>query len=148
MLCSTGSPGSRLWDLLSFNKDSVSTDVIRSHVRNVMISTLTVVVVGSRTHRCKEYFCSDVADPGYSLIGHWLLNAPPQANSKVCVLRLETVFTIDQQSEKNVIRVERRVSSAEDVKDQTSDDEENSVSPSSPVDLPVITADNLDYVIL
>ncbi|XP_056628246.1 interleukin-6 receptor subunit beta isoform X2 [Triplophysa dalaica] len=103
---------------------------------------------------CKEYFCSDVADPGYSQIGHWLLNAPRQANSKVCVLMLEDVFTVDQ-SEKNVIRVESRVSSDENVKmsskgaDETSDDEENSVRPSCPVDyvgLPVITADNLDYV--
>lgn len=68
---------------------------------------------------------------------------------------LEDVFTVDQQSEKDVICVESRVSSDENVKmsskgaDETSDDEENSVRPSSPVDyvgLPVITADNLDYV--
>lgn len=72
------------------------------------------------------------------------------------MLRLEHVFTVDQQSEKNIIRVERRVSSFEDdVKmssegtDQTSHYVENSISPSSPadyIDLPIITSNNLDYV--
>lgn len=79
----------------------------------------------------------------------------------MCVLRLENVFTMDQQSEKNIIRVERRMSwvdEDDDVKissegtDQTtwtcaSDCIEN--SPSSPlnyIDLPIITALNLDYV--
>ncbi|KAA0714498.1 hypothetical protein E1301_Tti021943 [Triplophysa tibetana] len=130
-------------------------DIIKCYVPLVLLvlgfGIFSVVI----KRACKEYFCSEVADPSSSLIGHWLLNAPPQANSKVCVLMLENVFTGDQQSEKNVIRVESRVSSDEDVKissegaDQTSDDEENSVRPSGPVDdvcLPVITADNLDYV--
>lgn len=80
----------------------------------------------------------------------------------MCVLRLENDFTMDQQSEKNIIRVEHRVSSVEDDEDvkissegtdQTtwrcaSDYVENSVSPSSPldyIDLPIITA-HLDYV--
>lgn len=74
MLCSTGSPGAWLRDLLSCNKASVSTDIIKV---SWWFQMLTVVVV-DLTHRCKEYFCSDVADPGYSQIGHWLLNAPRQ----------------------------------------------------------------------
>nr|XP_055024796.1 interleukin-6 receptor subunit beta isoform X1 [Misgurnus anguillicaudatus]XP_055024797.1 interleukin-6 receptor subunit beta isoform X1 [Misgurnus anguillicaudatus] len=112
---------------------------------------------------CKQYFFPNVANPGYSLIGHWLLNAPFEENSKICVLRLENVFTVEQQTEKNIIHVERRMSSvAEDevisskicttsegtTHRSRSDYVENISGPSNPPDyndLPVLTA-NLDYV--
>ncbi|XP_065104137.1 interleukin-31 receptor subunit alpha [Paramisgurnus dabryanus] len=112
---------------------------------------------------CKQYFFPNVANPGYSLIGHWLLNASFENNSKICVLRLENVFTVEQQTEKSIIHVERRTSSvAEDevisskicttsegtTHRSRSDYVENSPGPLNPpdyIDLPVFTS-KLDYV--
>ncbi|CAM4719797.1 unnamed protein product [Leuciscus chuanchicus] len=105
---------------------------------------------------CRKYFLPVIANPRFSLIGRWLLNPHLQGNGKICVLKLESVFPFDQQTEKNLIQVEHRVSLISEHEDEIPSQicttlwkhNSDAHTPSSPleyVDLPFL-ADRTGYV--
>ncbi|KAL1268943.1 hypothetical protein QQF64_031232, partial [Cirrhinus molitorella] len=66
---------------------------------------------------CREYFSPIIANPRYSLIGRWLLNPHLQGSAEICVLKLDSLFPVEQQTEKSILQVERRVSLISDHED-------------------------------
>ncbi|XP_077073648.1 interleukin-6 receptor subunit beta [Siphateles boraxobius] len=110
------------------------------------VSSLTV---------CRKYFLPVIANPRFSLIGRWLLNPHLQGSGKICVLKLESLFPLDEETEKSLI-VERRVSLTSEHDDVMSSkisttlgkhnsDAHTPCSPPEYVDLPFL-ADPSDYV--
>ncbi|XP_051524452.1 interleukin-6 receptor subunit beta-like isoform X2 [Myxocyprinus asiaticus] len=115
----------------------------------------------------KEYFFPNIANPGHSLIGRWLLNPHYEGSDKICVQQLDNFFVVDQQTERNIIHVEHCMSVVSEDEDlipskicsncegttqtlwkSNSDYEENTQTPSSVteyINCPIIPA-NLDYV--
>ncbi|XP_026124654.1 interleukin-6 receptor subunit beta-like [Carassius auratus] len=107
---------------------------------------------------CREYLFPIIANPRYSLIGRWLLNPHLQGSDKICVLKLDGLFLMDQQMEKSVFvvsdhedEVPLKTSEAAEgtaLWKPCSDDEESALTPSSLpeyVDLPFLP-DSSGYV--
>ncbi|XP_039509043.1 interleukin-12 receptor subunit beta-2-like [Pimephales promelas] len=94
----------------------------------------------------RKHFLPVVANPRFSLIGRWLLNPHLQGSGRMCVLKLESVFPLDQQ-EKSFIHVERRESVTSEHEDTPPSKITTSPASSLPeyVQLPLL-ADRSDYV--
>ncbi|XP_056097882.1 interleukin-31 receptor subunit alpha [Rhinichthys klamathensis goyatoka] len=100
---------------------------------------------------CRKHFLPVVANPRFSLIGRWLLHPHLQGSGRICVLKLESLFPLDPQTQKSLIEVERRESLTSEHEDATpskTSTNTDALPPPSPpeyVDLPLL-ADPSDYV--
>ncbi|RXN28626.1 interleukin-6 receptor subunit beta-like protein [Labeo rohita] len=92
-------------------------EMMRFAVPVILLLVLCGIFSVLTRNMCREYFSPIIANPRYSLIGRWLLNPHLQGNGKICVLKLDSVFLLDQQMEKSIIQVERRVSLLSDHED-------------------------------
>ncbi|XP_050973274.1 uncharacterized protein LOC127169735 [Labeo rohita] len=92
-------------------------EMMRFAVPVILLLVLCGIFSVLTRNMCREYFSPIIANPRYSLIGRWLLNPHLQGNGKICVLKLDSVFLLDQQMEKSIIQVERRVSLPSDHED-------------------------------
>ncbi|KAI2661938.1 Interleukin-6 receptor subunit beta [Labeo rohita] len=88
-------------------------EMMRFAVPVILLLVLCGIFSVLTRNMCREYFSPIIANPRYSLIGRWLLNPHLQ----ICVLKLDSVFLLDQQMEKSIIQVERRVSLPSDHED-------------------------------
>uniref|UniRef100_W5KYY5 Interleukin-6 receptor subunit beta-like n=1 Tax=Astyanax mexicanus TaxID=7994 RepID=W5KYY5_ASTMX len=132
----------------------------------LLIIGFAILSILSRTIY-KDYFFPNIANPGHSLIGHWLLNPLHERAAVVSVLKLEDFSVTNHLTEKCLIQTEDQKSLEQEEFDEhmtlsdmsktypdidpveNSDGLENSLTRSPAlteyVDLPSIP-DNFDYV--
>ncbi|KAM9475776.1 interleukin-6 receptor subunit beta [Clarias gariepinus] len=141
-----------------------SDEIIKAAVPVVLlILAFSIFSVLSRTVY-KNYFFPKIANPGHSLIGHWLLNPSCERETVLNVLKMEDFLVNNQFSEKSIIHIEPKMSLGGDSCDkyitmsnmslhdnepkENADSLENSFTPpgfSEYVDLPLLHA-NFSYV--
>ncbi|XP_026767725.3 interleukin-31 receptor subunit alpha isoform X2 [Pangasianodon hypophthalmus] len=117
-----------------------SDEIIQAAVPIVLlIVVFGIFSVLSRTVY-KDYFFPNIANPGHSLIGHWLLNPPYEREAAVNVLKLEDFSVTNQLNEKSRIHIEPQMSL-----DREGFDEDMALSKMSlPDNYPIENSDNLE----
>ncbi|XP_076859632.1 interleukin-6 receptor subunit beta isoform X2 [Brachyhypopomus gauderio] len=94
-------------------------EIIKAVVPVVFLITgAGIFLILSRTI-FKESFFSNIANPGHSLIGHWLLNPLHERASIIGVLNLEDFTLSSHLNEKCLIKIEHQLSDGEEFDDES-----------------------------
>ncbi|KAK3540582.1 hypothetical protein QTP70_034338 [Hemibagrus guttatus] len=92
---------------IEFTTPHLETDeIIKTAIPVILlIFTFSIFSVLSRTVY-KDYFFPNIANPGQSHIGHWLLNHPYETEAVMNVLKLEDFSVTNQLTEERLIHIE------------------------------------------
>ncbi|KAG7332358.1 hypothetical protein KOW79_004192 [Hemibagrus wyckioides] len=115
---------------IEFTTPHLETDeIIKTAIPIVLlIFTFSIFSVLTRTVY-KDYFFPNIANPGQSHIGHWLLNHPYETEAVMNVLKLDDFSVTNQLTEESLIHIEPQPSL-----DREDFDEDMTMSKMSPSD--------------